>query len=68
MNHTLLLVRHSSVAVQPEKPAAAWPLSADGRVRAQTFAQTLNSLPTPITRVITSQEPKAIETGAIMAA
>jgi len=68
MNSTLLLVRHSSVAVDPEKTAAAWPLSADGRARAQTFAQTLNSLPTPITRVITSQEPKAIETGAIMAA
>lgn len=68
MNPTLLLVRHSAVAVDPEKPAAAWPLSADGRARAQTFAQSLNSLPTPITRVITSQEPKAVETGAIVAA
>ncbi|MCA9974020.1 MAG: histidine phosphatase family protein [Anaerolineales bacterium] len=62
----LLLVRHSHVAQDPARPSHAWPLSADGRSRAQQLAPHLQ--PFGPTRIVTSTEPKAAETGQILAA
>ncbi|MCP4359217.1 MAG: histidine phosphatase family protein [Chloroflexi bacterium] len=61
----LILVRHSAVDRIPGSPARLWQLSVDGRTRAHQFAPRL--LPYQPTRFITSQEPKAADTGQIMA-
>jgi broad specificity phosphatase PhoE len=62
----LILVRHS----QPERvvgvPASKWRLSAEGRQRCLSLAYRL--APHQPSRVVTSLEPKAIETGQIIAA
>jgi broad specificity phosphatase PhoE len=62
----LILVRHGPVNMDPARPAREWRLTTNGRSACQTFAQTL--APYGPARFITSQEPKAQETGAIMAA
>lgn len=61
----LLLIRHSAVRRSPETPSREWPLSDDGRSRARQLAQQL--IPYNLTRIVTSEEPKARETGQIMA-
>ncbi|MBK8989091.1 MAG: histidine phosphatase family protein [Chloroflexi bacterium] len=67
MQH-LFLVRHSAVMVRPRIPVAEWALSGNGRSLCHTLAQTLAAHPTPPTRIITSLERKAGETGEILAA
>lgn len=64
----LFLVRHSAVVVRSNVPAIEWSLSEHGRSLSRILAQKLAAHPTPPTRVITSQERKAQETGAILAA
>lgn len=62
----IILVRHANVAQDPTLDAAEWRLSDHGRARAAQFAPRLR--PLRPTRFVTSSEPKAAETGAIMAA
>ena len=66
-NAYIWLIRHSAVVVQPETPARDWRLSADGRFRCHLLAQAMNASPILPTRIVTSEEPKARETGAILA-
>lgn len=61
----LILVRHSTVAIDTAVSSHNWSLSADGRSRAAAFATRLR--PHAPTRIITSREPKAIETGQVIA-
>jgi 2,3-bisphosphoglycerate-dependent phosphoglycerate mutase len=61
----LILVRHAQPAIDPNKPSAEWQLSEDGRTRSRELAEQLRSYQPDI--VITSHEPKAAETGRIIA-
>ena len=61
----LLFIRHSAVQIDLEKPSREWPLSEDGRSRARQL--TLQIADHNPTRIITSEEAKAVETGQIIA-
>ena len=61
----LILVKHSLPVIDPKVPAAYWELSDEGRQRCIPLAAAL-SVYNP-GRVFTSCEPKAIETGQIVA-
>jgi broad specificity phosphatase PhoE len=61
----LILIRHSAVNIVPDSPASTWHLSDEGCERAILLAQRVR--PYAPSRVITSVEPKAIETGEIVA-
>ncbi len=61
----LILVRHAKPVIEPDKPAPLWQLSQDGRTRSQQLAHQLTPYQPHI--VTTSQEPKAAETGQIIA-
>ena len=65
MQPYLILVRHSAVPPDPALPSHKWTLTEDGRSRCQTLAAHLQSY--PVDQLITSHEPKAIETGQILA-
>ncbi len=60
----LILVRHSNVQIDQERSSHEWLLSENGRVRCVTFAERL--LPYGPDLFISSQEPKAAETGQLM--
>ncbi len=62
----MIFVRHSAVVQQPDVPAHEWPLSENGRFLAAQLAPQLH--PHQPQRIITSPEPKAAETGQIIAA
>ena len=59
----LILVRHSLPAITGEQPASQWKLSEEGRRRCERLAKLL-AAHRPVA-VVTSTEPKAIETGQI---
>lgn len=61
----LCLIRHSQPEIVPGVPAREWKLSEEGRRRCKGLAKIVTAY-TPDT-VITSQEPKAFETGKIIA-
>ncbi len=61
----LIFIRHSAVQIDPERPSHEWLLSADGRARCRQLVPALG-ICRP-TRIIASQEGKAVETGCIMA-
>ncbi|HEY3108813.1 MAG TPA: histidine phosphatase family protein [Chloroflexota bacterium] len=61
----LVLIRHALPAIDPRLPARAWPLSDEGREAARALAERVR--PLGVTRVVSSVEPKAWETGAIVA-
>jgi broad specificity phosphatase PhoE len=61
----LILVKHSKPEIRREVPSAKWTLSDEGRARCRPLAERLRTY-SP-TAVITSTEPKAIETGHIVA-
>jgi broad specificity phosphatase PhoE len=61
----LILVKHSLPEINPDVPAASWKLSAEGRKRCAPLANAL-AVYHPGT-IITSLEPKAIETGQLVA-
>jgi broad specificity phosphatase PhoE len=61
----LVLVRHAAPTVVPERPAREWTLSDAGREAARALVDRLR--PLGVTRVVSSVEPKAWETGAIVA-
>jgi broad specificity phosphatase PhoE len=61
----LILIRHSLPQIDPETPSYRWRLSGEGRRRCGDLAGYL--LPYALTKIITSTEPKAIETGEFVA-
>lgn len=61
----LILVKHSMPAIAPDAPAATWQLSAAGRARCLPLATALVAYRPEI--LVTSSEPKASETAAIVA-
>lgn len=56
----IILIRHSTVKIEPEKQADTWQLSEEGRVRIRLLAQKLK--PYAIQRLISSPQEKAIQT------
>ncbi len=63
--HTLLLIRHSSVRMQQQKPANEWSLSIEGREQCRQFAPLLSRYQPAL--IVTSTENKAKETGLLLA-
>lgn len=64
-DRTLILVRHSSPEFVTGMPAREWHLSAEGRRRSEALAGRLADY--DLTVVVASEEPKAKETGQIIA-
>jgi broad specificity phosphatase PhoE len=62
----VLLVRHSLPAVDPARPAEAWPLSEEGRRRCGPLAARLAAHEP--TAIVSSTEPKARETAELVGA
>ncbi len=62
----IVLVKHAAPVVVPGKSADRWPLSAAGRESAKALAGELKMF--GATQVISSIEPKASETGQLIAA
>ena len=60
----LVLVRHSLPVITGEQPASQWQLSEEGRRRCERLAELL--APHRPSAIVTSTEPKAIETGQII--
>ena len=60
----LILVRHSLPVISSEQPASQWQLSEEGRRRCERLAELL--APHRPSAIVTSTEPKAIETGQIV--
>lgn len=61
----LILVKHAKPLVDPSKSSELWKLSDEGRAQAQKLADVL--APCNVSIVISSTEPKAIETAQILA-
>ena len=61
----LLLVRHAQPEIQPDVPSNRWALNEQGRQQAVRTAEQLRAHRPEI--IITSEEPKAAETGEIIA-
>jgi 2,3-bisphosphoglycerate-dependent phosphoglycerate mutase len=64
MRH-LVLIRHSLPEIDPNVPARGWRLSEEGRKRCVPLAEEVSVYDPAV--VVTSQEPKAVETGQILA-
>ena len=64
---TLLLIRHAQPEVTPGVPAREWPLAPAGRVAARALAGRLAGA-YALTRLTSSDEPKARATAQILAA
>lgn len=63
----LILVRHSVPEVAPDVSAREWRLSTEGRQRAAALAGRLATAQDTVAAVVSSVEPKAAETAAILA-
>jgi len=61
----LILVKHSLPSVIEDKPAREWNLSDEGRTRAQILAEKLAPYQPEV--IISSVEPKAVQTAEIVA-
>lgn len=61
----LILVKHSLPEVLPDLPANQWRLSETGRLRCKRLAEMLAVHDPGV--IVSSQEPKAVETGRILA-
>jgi broad specificity phosphatase PhoE len=61
----LILVRHSAPEMVAGVPASQWRLSEEGRLRCQKLAERLAAY--GLATIVTSTEPKAVETGQIVA-
>ncbi|MEW5988639.1 MAG: histidine phosphatase family protein [Chloroflexota bacterium] len=61
----MILVRHSLPEIDPNRPACTWRLSAEGRRRCRDLAAELAWWRPEV--IVTSVEPKAVETGQIVA-
>lgn len=62
----LVLIRHATPAITPGVDARDWPLSTEGRAGAATLAENLAAYEP--SQVVSSAEPKAAQTAAIIAA
>ena len=62
---SLILIRHSAVAIDPDRPASEWMLSAEGRRRCYELAAELEAYHPAV--FVSSVEPKAVETGRLLA-
>lgn len=62
---TLILVRHARPSIDPERPAAEWALSPEGRAAAAALGPRL--APWAPGRMLSSPEPKALETARCLA-
>lgn len=62
----LILVKHSLPEVVPERPRREWRLSPEGRLRCARLAQRLKEYEPR--RIVSSPEPKALETAQLLAA
>jgi len=65
MGARLVLVKHSHVDVVPGRPSRTWELSGEGRRRAGVLADRLAGF--DAARIVSSVEPKAVETAEIVA-
>lgn len=65
MASRLVLVKHSHVDVVPGRAPRTWQLSGEGRRRAALLAERLADF--DVARVVSSVEPKAVETAEIVA-
>lgn len=65
MTKYLILVKHSMPEIEPDRPAKTWPLSREGRRRAQQLAELLESYDPEV--LLSSDEPKAQQTAEILA-
>jgi broad specificity phosphatase PhoE len=63
---TLILTRHSLPEIVPGVPASHWRLSDEGRCRCEALADRLTSYQPAV--IVASVEPKAVETGQLLAA
>ncbi len=61
----LILVRHSMPEIDPARPARQWQLSDEGRWRCQELAKRLSPYMPQV--IVSSEEPKAVETARIVA-
>jgi broad specificity phosphatase PhoE len=61
----LILIKHARPLIDPIKPSHEWKLSEQGRADAAKLVEILR--PNQIAKVYSSDEPKAIETAAIIA-
>ena len=61
----LILIKHSRPEIVPALPASQWRLSQDGRLRCRRLARKLSVHDPGV--IVTSLEPKAVETGRIVA-
>ena len=61
----LILVKHSLPVVNPDVPAREWRLSDEGRVRSRMLGEELDRFDLDL--VVSSTEPKAVETAEIAA-
>ncbi len=66
MHNHLILIRHAQPQITPTQPSHTWPLSEEGRHQCEVLAEQLR--PHHPTRIITSTELKAQQTGQIVAA
>jgi broad specificity phosphatase PhoE len=64
----LILIKHATPVKDPDRPSHQWELSEDGRTQAIRLAKQLQDAAVAIDLVCTSDEPKAKETGQIIAA
>ncbi|MFW5692137.1 MAG: histidine phosphatase family protein [Chloroflexota bacterium] len=62
---TLILIKHAMPVVNPSEPAPTWPLSEEGRLAAGRLARRFKDY--NLAAVYTSMEPKAADTGQIIA-
>lgn len=60
----LVFVRHSQTQLDPEIPSPQWSLSEEGRRRCEPLAEQLK--PYNLDVIVTSMEPKAIQTGELI--
>ena len=61
----IVLIKHAKPQVSPEMPSHEWPLSEEGRRQSLALAERLRRY--ALKRIISSTEPKAAETGRIVA-
>jgi len=65
---TLILIKHATPVKDPDRPSHEWELSEEGRTQAIRLAKRLQESRIAIDLVFTSGEPKAEETGQVIAA
>lgn len=61
----LILIRHAMPIIDPSRPASTWKLSDEGRSASEAMARELARF--DIRAIVASEEPKAAETGAVIA-